>query len=705
MQGEPGPAIRNAVTPKDWYLGPMRWLTMNLVQDDPGKFDPDFWLDYLKRCHVDAASWNSGGIVAFYPTRLPHHRRNALIGNTDPLGYLVEGCRRMGIVVTARVDHHATYADTAEARPEWISRDRLGKMRPHWAQPGLFLTCTLGPYNQDFMTSVMREIVEMYRVDGFNHNRWSPQLMCFCEWCRGSFRAYSGRELPAKEDPSDPSWAHYLRFREDRIFQLWDYWNAQIQKVNPNAIVLPGIGSERDRINMSKVRTRAGTLYLDYQGRRGTTPPWMAGKKGKELRAVLGTKPVGLTFSVGIEDKYRWKDSVQTDAELKVWVSEGVGNGLRPKMAKFAGFLQDKRWLRTVEELYTWQWKHERYLRNVGHPVANVALLYSQQTARFYGTEQERQQNSDDSSSGFYHALIEARIPFEIVHEDLLDESDLSRFRALVLPNVACLSDRQCSQIRDYVGKGGSLIATFESSLYDEAGRRRNSFGLSDQFGVQPSGPAEGPMRNSYLRVNHEAKHPVLNGFEDARRLINGVFRIPVRPTTEFPVLPLYLVASHPDLPMEEVYPRDRENIPELYIRETGNGRVVYFPFDIDRSFWEFLTPDHGRLLTNAVRWAAGEPPVEVNGPGVLDVTVWRQKDSMTVHLINLTNPMMMKGPIRELLPVGEQQVRLVLPQGARPKRVHLLTADRTPEFRLEGGRLNVRVPGVLLHEVVAIDF
>ena len=71
---------------------------------------------------------------------------------------------------------------------------------------------------------------------------------------------------------------------------------------------------------------------------------------------------------------------------------------------------------------------------------------------------------------------------------------------------------------------------------------------------------------------------------------------------------------------------------------------------------------DHLTLLRNAVTWATNEePPVTVTGPGVLDVTVWRQKDSLTVHLVNLTNPMMMKGPIRELIPVGEQTVRLRL--------------------------------------------
>lgn len=697
-------------TAPDWYEKPMRWLTMNLVQDDPGKFDPDFWLDYVRRCHVDAASWNSGGIIAFYPTEIPYHKRNERIGNTDPLGYLVEGCRKQGIIVTARVDHHATYEDGAKAHPEWISRDLRGEPRRHWAMPELYLTCTLGSYNYDFMTAVMKEIVTKYRVDGFNHNRWSPQLMCYCDYCRTTFRRHTGLELPAKEDAQDANWQKYLLWREDRIFELWDHWNAEIAKINPHAFVLPGIGAERDRLNMSKVRRRAHTLYLDYQGRRGLAPPWMAGKKGKELRAVLGTKPVGLTFSVGVEDAYRWKDSVQSDAELRVWVAEGVANGLRPKVAKFAGTLHDRRWLRTVEEIYTWQWRHEKYLRNVGHPVANVAMLYSQQTARFYAAQAESSalRESDDYSLGFYHALIEARIPFEVVHEDLLAESDLDRFKLLVLPNVAALSDKQCQQLRQFVARGGSLVATYESSLYDERGRRRKDFGLADLFGVSVTGPTQGPMRNSYLRVNRATSHPILAGLEEAGRLINGVYRVPVKPAAQFPVQPLFFVAPYPDLPMEEVYPRDLDkNVAELYLRETGPSRIVYFPFDIDRTFWEVLNVDHGRLLANAVRWAGGRPPVEVTGPGVIDVTVWRQAASLTVHLVNLSNPMMMKGPLRELIPLPAQHVRVQLPEGKRPKQVHLLSgagAGGAARYELAGGWLKLTVPSILLHEVIAID-
>ena len=99
------------------------------------------------------------------------------------------------------------------------------------------------------------------------------------------------------------------------------------------------------------------------------------------------------------------------------------------------------------------------------------------------------------------------------------------------------------------------------------------------------------------------------------------------------------------------------------------------------------------------------EPPVQVTGPGVLDVTAWHQAASMTVHLVNLTNPMMMKGPFRELIAVGEQRVVVKLPPGVTAKKVQLLVAGREIPVEQSGTRLSVTVPSIRDHEVVAIDF
>ena len=69
-------------------------------------------------------------------------------------------------------------------------------------------------------------------------------------------------------------------------------------------------------------------------------------------------------------------------------------------------------------------------------------------------------------------------------------------------------------------------------------------------------------------------------------------------------------------------------------------------------------------------------PFVTVEGKGILDVALWEQKNSMTLHLVNLTNPMMMKGPVREIVPVSGQKISLRIPAGRRVSRVHLLVAD-----------------------------
>jgi hypothetical protein len=65
---------------------------------------------------------------------------------------------------------------------------------------------------------------------------------------------------------------------------------------------------------------------------------------------------------------------------------------------------------------------------------------------------------------------------------------------------------------------------------------------------------------------------------------------------------------------------------------------------------------------------------------------------------------MMMKGPFREVIPIGEQQVTVRLPRGKRAARVQLLAAGGTPPVREEAGALHLAVPSILVHEVVAID-
>ena len=696
---------RNGV---NWFDRPMRWAQLTLVENDPAQFSPTFWLDYFTRIHADAVCLSAGGVVAYYPTNVPLHHRSDWLGGGDPFGDLLKGCRQRNMVVIARTDPHATHQDVYDAHPDWIAVDAEGRKRRHWASPELWVTCALGPYNFEFMTAVHREIASRYNVDGIFGNRWAGSGMCYCEHCQQNFRAASGLALPRTTDPRDPARRAYLAWQQARLFELWRLWTAEIRAAAPQARFIANAGGGAlSPLDMKTVGEMADILFADRQARTGAMPLWMNGKNAKEYRAALGGKPIGGIFSVGVEEPYRWKDSVQSEAELRAWVLEGTANGMRPWFTKFSGTLQDPRWLDRVARLYEWHHAAEKYLRNE-RPLARVAVVYSQQTATFYGGDRARQK-VEDHTMGVYQALIEARVPFEMVHDRLLDPDHLRAFKLLVLPNIACLSDAQCQQLRAFVTGGGGLVATYETSLYDESGAPRATFGLADLFGAKPAGKVEGPMQNSYLRLNHMAgpASALLSGLEDAPRIINGVWRLPVAAAAEgSPLAPLTLIPSYPDLPMEMVYPRgERPDLPQVFMRDAGRGRVVYFPWDIDRTFWEVMSPDHGRLLANAIEWATNEDrPVTVTGAGLVDVTIWRQQSSLTVHLVNLTNPMLMRGPIREAVPLSEQRLRIRL-NGAVPTGVHLLVSGGSPRVETVGGDLVVTVPSVLEHEVVAVDF
>ncbi len=697
-------------TKEPWYGHPMRWAQLAFVEDDPGNFDATFWLEYFRRIHADAACLSAGGCVAFYPTKIPLHYRSKWLGDRDPFGDMVKGCRDQDMNVVARIDPHAAHEDVYEAHPDWIAVDASGQKRRHWADKDFWVTCALGPYNFEFMTGVIAEIMTGYEPDGIFANRWAGSGMCYCIHCQENFRRFASLELPRTTDPQNPARREYIIWREQRLFELWRLWDSKIKEINPNASYLANAGGGAlSELDMKTIGELAPTLFADRQGRHGLMPPWTNGKNAKEYRATLEAKPVAGIFSVGLEDENRWKDSVQNGDEIRLWVVDGMANGLRPWFTKFNAKLIDRRWLPVVEELYQWHYQNEQYLRNQ-KPLARVAIVYSQQTAAFYGGDAARAK-VEDPALGFYQALIEARIPFEMVHDRMLDARNVDQFRTLILPNIAALSDEQCSQIRDFVQRGGSVIATFETSLYNERGQRRRDFGLASLFGVSSDGQVQGPMRNSYLALEKDAEtggfHPLLEGFENAGRIINGVHAVRVKATDAQIQTPLTVVPSYPDLPMEEVFPRpSKEKEAGVVVRELGRGRVIYFPCDIDRTFWDVLNVDHARLLENSIHWATNEPPpVTVKGPGVLDVTAWSQSDSMTVHLVNLTNPMMMKGPVRAIIPLPGQRLQVRIPGNRRAAKVHLLVSKKSVPFRENNGSIDLEVPSIGLHEVVAIDF
>ncbi len=218
----------------EWYGRPMRWAQLAFVEDDPGNYDPAFWLDYFRRIHADAACLSAGGCVAFYPTKVPLHYRSKWLGDGDAFGDLVKGCRELGMNVIARTDPHAAHQDVYDAHPDWIVVDADGKKRRHWADRDLWVTCALGPYNFEFMTKVNAEICPCTRWMGIFSNRWAGSGMCYCEHCQTEFpRVFRTGPAPHQRSARPGAAAVHCVASEQRLFELWRLWDAGIKAINP----------------------------------------------------------------------------------------------------------------------------------------------------------------------------------------------------------------------------------------------------------------------------------------------------------------------------------------------------------------------------------------------------------------------------------------------------------------------------------------
>ncbi|MGI2034045.1 family 10 glycosylhydrolase [Rhizobium panacihumi] len=691
-----------AVVPTDrspeWYKSATRWTQLTFAEDDPDKYDPEFWIDVFRRTKSNAVCLSAGGYIAYYPSEIPLHYVSKFIGGTDPFGTIVEGARKLGMHVMARVDPHAIHADAAQAHPEWVAINRDGTPREHWAYPGIFVTDALGSYNRDFTTEVIREIVTKYDVDAVFANRWQGHGVSYSDDNQRRFKSETGFDLPAKADASDPAWQAWAAWRRRILTDLVVYWDETVKAIRPHASFIPNMsGSSLMEFDLSLIQKHCPILFVDHQARQGVEVGWSAGRNGKRIRGTFRDRPVGLITSIGPEEEYRWKDSVQSGEEIKLWVHNGMAQGLFPWFTKFNACVPDDRWVQPVVEAFNLHADIEPQIEGM-QPTAEIAIIDPSTTLRHWAPEERHIAEHNDL--GFYHALVEARIPFEFLSDQVMTPEALDRFKLIVLANATYLSDEQCLAIEQYVQRGGSVVAANETSLYDEVGTRRDNFGLSRVFGASLTSAPRGPVKNTYVALS--GSHPLNKGYEGASRIIGGTRLIAVDAdaTADTPFL---YVPDFPDLPMEEVYPREAPIGAAVIARDTGyGGRVVYIPWNIGEVFWKVLAPDHGRLIANAVNWAIGKDHrVQVEGKGIIDIAVYESKDAMAIFLVNLTNPMMMKGPLREVYPIGQQKLSIELPEGRKPGAMKLLVGNEAVSSRIVGHRVEILVPSIEALETV----
>src|SRR5206468_383859 len=85
---------------------------------------------------------------------------------------------------------------------------------------------------------------------------------------------------------------------------------------------------------------------------------------------------------------------------------------------------------------------------------------------------------------GAFRTTVEEHLPTAVINDWNINLADLSKYKVLILPNTASLDNRQAEAITQFVRNGGGLVASLDTSLFDEYGTPRDDFALADVLGV-----------------------------------------------------------------------------------------------------------------------------------------------------------------------------------------------------------------------------
>jgi hypothetical protein len=358
-----------------------------------------------------------------------------------------------------------------------------------------------------------------------------------------------------------------------------------------------------------------------------------------------------------------------------------------------------------------------------------AALLMSDDTKTFYGRSAGRvEERYLANVFGTFRACVEEHLPTAVVNDWDLSPEGLAGYAVLVLPNAACLDDRQVAAVRGFVERGGGLVASLDTSLFDTAGDPRPNFALADLFGAdyrglpeQPGGPKE-ELDENFARALPPDYWERRRGVFDARLAV-GSFLNAGRLAEYVGTDPVTFKG-----PALRARPRDGAQVaatfgakgsnpaaPAVLTRTVGRGRVVYLAAGFDAAYYLYPYPYQRLIVADAIRWAAGPvpQPVTVQAPMCVHATAVRQRvgagERLVVHLFNDLNttgghahPADDVPLHEEVVPVADIRITLRLRDAVRGVRLEPDGLD-LPAVR-EDGAVTVVVPRLAVHAMVVAE-
>lgn len=647
-----------------WNKNNLRMIQTNLPAAE-GALDPDALLEDLIEYSANTLLINAGGIMAFYPTKLPFQYKNPYV-KEDMLGRVISLCHENGIRVIVRFDFSRAHESFLADHPEWFYISPKGEYVDNY---GMLVTSVNGLYMQKHAFQIVQEVIDNYPIDGMFVNMFGYNTMDYYKGVyhgidqnpndKRRFKEYSGgMTLPTVEDEKDPVFLKYKEFKQFTTNELLERMTELIKSQRPNIALCT---YNDDFIDIMRHEAQGELHHIPYFA-------YIASENVNTIESTFDDKIASSASIQQITFGSRYHAVPPVRIRNRLYQNIAHGSGLDISLMGDMRNYEDTRGFDVIKEVYAYHKKNEKYYGDY-QSTAKIAII--KQDYWPGGVEMEEMR-------GIEQMLKEEHVQFDLILKKYLSDrfEKLKNYKIIIIGNLKNFSEDDINTLKKLTAQGVNIIATNQSMI-------DNPEALKELFGAVVK-EKELDAFKYYLQLKDQAIIKRQDKLHQAFLKCNFM-------KCEFDQenqLFLPLLDKGREGPPEMIGGHVPTAWSGLSILDKNKAKTVYIPWEIGRMYYQYGFFAHRDIFLDLIDYINPEimQGFKTNAPPQVEITLNKFKynsdstDTYDKYIINLINLSGFNGRTY-FDPLEVNKINFELQVESKPKNIYCLKSGKTIKF------------------------
>jgi len=647
-----------------WKKNNLRMIQTNLPAAE-GALNPDSLLADLIEYSANTLLINAGGIMAFYPTKLPFHYKNPYVKD-DMLGRVISLCHENGIRVIVRFDFSRAHESFLEEHPDWFYISPKGERVDNY---GMLVTSVNGEYMQEHAFSIVEEVMENYPFDGIFINMFGYKTTDYYHGIyhgidqnpndKIRFKEYSdGMELPTVEDENDPVFLKYKEFKNYSTNKLLKRMHDLIKSQRPNIALCT---YNDDFIDIMRHEAQGELHHLPYFA-------YIASENVNTIESTFEDKIASSSSIQQITFGSRYHAVPPVRIRNRLYQSISHGSGLDISLMGDMRNYEDERGFDVIKEVYAYHKKNEKYYGDF-KSTAKIAIIKQDYWPGGPVMEEMR---------GIEQVLKEEHIQFDLILKKYLSLrfEKLKDYKVIIIAHLNSFSNDEIEVLKKLTEEGVNIIAT-NQSMVDTPEALKELFGVTVKENEMDAFKYYLQLKDQDIIKRQDKLHQAFLKCNFMKCEFDKECQL---------FLPL--LDKGREGPPEMIGGHMPTSWYGISILDKNAAKTVYIPWEIGRMYHIYGFLAHRDILLDVIDYINPEimQGFKTNAPPQVEITFNKFKynsdttDSYNKYIINLINLSGFNGR-SYFEPLEVSNINFEISVDTKPKKVYCLKSGKTIKF------------------------